>query len=310
MGDGRESLSDGIRRPGAHPRPALSHAGRVSLIRRIALSSLTRPARHAYGPGPSQVADLHVPSGDGPFPVAVLLHGGYWNTRYGKLIMRPLAGDLVRRGWAAWNVEYRRLGPGRGGGGGWPATFDDVAAGIDALAGLGDPRLDLARVTAVGHSAGGQLALWAAARPDLPAGAPGSDPAVRFTHVAALTAVADLASAGAMARMLMGGTPEEVPDRYAQADPMRRIPLGIPALLVHPIDDGVVPVRQSRRYADAALARGADVALVETATGGHRGPIDPSSEAWRVTASWLRDVAAGGPAAAPAPRAEALAPPS
>ncbi len=282
----------------------------MSLIGRIALSSLARPARHAYGTGPSQVADLHVPAGSGPFPVAVLLHGGYWNTRYGKLIMRPLAGDLVRRGWAAWNVEYRRLGPGSGGGGGWPATFDDVAAGIDALAGLDDPRLDLSRVTAVGHSAGGQLALWAAARPDLPAGAPGSGPAVRLTHVAALTAVASLASAGAMARNLMGGSPEEVPDRYAQADPMRRIPLGIPVLMVHPVDDGVVPVRQSRSYSAAASAQGADVTLVETATGGHRGPIDPGSQAWQLTAGWLRDVAALGPANPDQPRSEAVAPPT
>jgi acetyl esterase/lipase len=263
----------------------------VSLIRRIAFSTLSRPARHSYGTDVSQVADLHVPRGDGPFPVAVLMHGGYWSTRYGKLVTRPLALDLVRRGWAAWNLEYRRLGHGRGGGGGWPATFDDVAAGIDALETLRDPRLDLTRVTAVGHSAGGQLALWAAARPDLPADAPGASPAVVLTHVAALTAVTNLAAAGAMPRTLMGGTPEEVPDRYAQADPIRRLPLEIPVLLVHPRDDATVSVLQSRRYADAARAQGADVTLVEPATGGHTAPIDPSSEAWEATATWLRGVA-------------------
>ena len=107
------------------------HPQCVPLIHRIALSSLTRPARHRYGPHADQVADLHVPRGAGPFPVAVLIHGGFWQTRYGKLVMRPLAGVLVACGWAAWNLEYRRLGRGDGG---WPATIDDVAAGIDALA--------------------------------------------------------------------------------------------------------------------------------------------------------------------------------
>jgi acetyl esterase/lipase len=269
----------------------------VSLVHRIALSSLSRPARHAYGPDASQVADLHVPRGDGPFPVAVLIHGGYWQTRYGKLITRPLAGDLVARGWAAWNVEYRRLG--RGGGGGWPATFDDIAAAVDALAALGDARLDLTRVTGVGHSAGGQLALWAAGRPELPLGATGADPAVTFTHVAALAPVASLASAGRVAHALMGGTPDEVGERYDQADPMRRIPLRIPVLLVHPLDDGTVTVRQSQRYAERARAAGADVTLVQPQRGGHKAPIDPVSESWRATAAWLEAVAAREPSAGP-----------
>ena len=267
----------------------------MNLAQRIALSSLARPPRHAYGPHPAQAADLHVPRGAGPFPVAVLIHGGFWQTRYAKLIMRPLAGDLVARGWAAWNLEYRRLG--RGGGGGWPATFDDVAAGIDALAGLDDPRLDLSRVAGVGHSAGGQLALWAAARPDLPPEAPGADPVVRLSHVVALTPVASLPAAGRFGHALMGGTPEQVPDRYAQADPMQRIPLAIPVLLVHPIDDATVPVRQAQRYAERARAAGGDVRLVEPEYGGHKAPIDPPSQAWRAAAHWLQDTVARQPLA-------------
>jgi acetyl esterase/lipase len=258
----------------------------VSLAVRIALSALSRPARHSYGEDPSQVADLHLPRGDGPFPVAVLLHGGYWQTRYGKLIMRPLAADLARRGWAAWNLEYRRLGTGRGGGGGWPQTFDDVA-GIDACAGAGDGRLDLARVAAVGHSAGGQLALWAAARPELPSGAPGAGPRVRIARVAALAPVSDLAAAGATARALLGGRPEEVPERYALADPIRRAPLGVPVLVVHPADDATVPVARSRAYAAAARAGGGEVELRDRDRGGHRTPIDPGSDAWRAAAEWL-----------------------
>ena len=259
----------------------------MSLVTRIALSALARPARHAFGPDPSQVADLHVPAGPGPFPVAVLLHGGYWQPRYGKLVMRPVAADLARRGFAAWNVEYRRLGTGRGGGGGWPATFEDVAAGIDALAGLGDPRLDLERVGVVGHSAGGQLALWAAGRPGLPAGAPGTAPRVGLRVAVALAPVSDLAAAGGIARALMGGGPGDVPERYRQADPVRRVPLPLPVLLVHAADDATVSVARSREYARLAVAQGGDVALVEPPTGGHRAPIDPTTPAWAAAAEWL-----------------------
>jgi acetyl esterase/lipase len=273
------------------------------------VSALARPAHHSYGPGASQVGDLHVPRGDGPFPTAVVLHGGYWRTRYGKLVTRPLAMDLVRRGWAAWNLEYRRLGSGRGGGGGWPATFDDVAAGIDALGALADPRLDLTRLAAIGHSAGGHLALWAAGRPDLPAGVPGCAPRIRLTHVVALAPVTNLAAAGGSARALLGGTPDQVPDRFEQADPMRRPALGVPVLLVHPRDDATIPVRQSHRYADAARAHGAPVTLVEPATGGHTAPIDPASEAWRVTARWLQDEA-GRPPVPPEPGHEETAAPA
>ncbi|HEY1567871.1 MAG TPA: alpha/beta hydrolase, partial [Solirubrobacteraceae bacterium] len=119
-----------------------------------------RPERHSYGPDPSQRADLYLPDGHGPFPVAIAVHGGYWQARYTKRLEKAVAVDLTRRGLAVWNIEYRRLGNG----GGWPTTFDDVGAAVDQLAELHDPRLDLGAVTAFGHSAGGQLALWATAR--------------------------------------------------------------------------------------------------------------------------------------------------
>ena len=272
----------------------------MGLAGRVALSALTRPARHRYGDGHSQVADLHVPRGAGPFPVAVVVHGGYWQTRHGRLVTRPLAADLARRGWAAWNLEYRRLGDGRGGGGGWPQTFDDVAAGIDALAGLDDPRLDLGRVVAVGHSAGAQLALWAGARPGLPEGAPGAAPRVTVDRVVALAPVTNLASAGKVARRLLS-VPRlrDAGERLEQADPLRRVPLGLPVLLVHPRDDETIPVERSREYAAAVRAAGGEVALVEPERGGHRAPIDPRSDAWRAAAEWLED---GSPRTVPSGR--------
>lgn len=203
-----------------------------------------------------------------------MIHGGYWQARYGKVLMKAVSIDLARRGVAAWNIEYRRLGRG----GGWPATFDDVAAAIDHLAELRDPRLRLDAVTAVGHSAGGQLALWAAAR---------EEPRVRIQRVCAQAAVCNLAAAGETARELMGGGPDEVPERYARADPMRLIPLGVPVLLVHGAEDATVPVKRSRAYAKAARAAGEPVELIEPNPGGHRMHIDPRSEAWRIAAEWV-----------------------
>ncbi len=253
------------------------------LALRIARSALRRTVAHRYGTHSQQVADLHMPTRPGPHPVAVVLHGGYWQRPYGKLVMRPLCEDLAQRGWAAWNVEYRRLGRD---GGGWPQTFDDVAIAIDHLAALEEERLDLARVTAVGHSAGGQLALWAGGRPGFPAGAPGAAPGVKLQRVLALGTVCDLRLVGKVASSLLGGAPDEVPDRWALADPMRQIPLEIPVALVHAIGDETVPVKHSRQYAAAAQAAGADVTLIEPA-GGHRDPIDPASAAWRAGAAWL-----------------------
>ena len=256
----------------------------TSLVLRIARSALRNPAtRHRYGEHPRQVADLHRPVGQGPFPVVVVLHGGYWQPPYTRLIMRPLCLDLVRQGYVALNVGYRRLGKE---GGGWPQTFEDVATAIDHLDRLGDGALDLDRVTLLGHSAGGQLALWAGGRAGLPRGAVGAAPVVRAQRVLAMAAVCDLSGAGRAARELLGGDPAQVPERWAQADPMRRIPLGVPVGLVHAVDDETVSVQRSRDYAAAARAAGDEVSLTET-PGGHRDPIDPGSPAWAIAVQWL-----------------------
>lgn len=253
---------------------------------RIAWSALRRaPCQISYGEHAHQVCDLHLPAGRGRHPVAVVLHGGYWQAPYTKLIMRPLCLDLAARGYAAYNVEYRRLGRD---GGGWPQTFDDVAAAIDLLAGdrATEHRLDLDRVTLVGHSAGGQLALWAAGRRELPVGSPGAIPLVTAGRVLALAAVCDLVRAGRVAEHLLGGTAAEVPERWAQADPMRRLPLDLPVALVHGARDGTVEVQRSRDYAAAAAAAGSPVTLVET-RGDHRALIDPSTASWHAAADWL-----------------------
>jgi acetyl esterase/lipase len=204
-----------------------------------------------------------------------VIHGGFWRARYGKAVTRAVSADLARRGRAAWNIEYRRLG--RGQGGGWPATFDDVAAAIDRLAERADPRLDLDDVSLVGHSAGGQLAIWAAAR---------SDSLVTVRRVVAQSAPCDLRAADAAVELL-GGTPEEEPERYALANPMELLPVGVPILLVHGEEDATVPVIRSRNFAEAARAAGDQVTLIAPEPGGHRTHIDPRTTAWQAAADWL-----------------------
>jgi acetyl esterase/lipase len=253
---------------------------------------------HAYGPGPAQFLELSLPAGNGPAPVVVVLHGGFWRAPYGIELARPLAADLAARGWAAVAVEYRRVGTGEGGGGGWPATLEDVATALDSLADLrraGDgaaARLDLSDVTVVGHSAGGHLAAWAAGRGRLPAGAPGAAPRVGVTATVLQAGVLDLACAaeqelgnGAVAEFL-GGPPDAVPERYATADPVRLLPTGSAVLCVHGAADTTVPPEQSDRYAAAATAAG-DTVEVALVPGDHMVVIDPAGEAWRRVVDWL-----------------------
>ncbi len=164
---------------------------------------MSLPEHHPYGTARSQFGELFLPDGDGPFPVAVLIHGGFWRARHGRKQSRPLCADLAARGWAAWNVEYRRLGDG----GGFPRTLDDVAAAVDHLTEVPAHRpgaLDLSRVVAIGHSAGGHLAAWLATR---------EVARVPVTGVVAQAGVLDLRMASALAlsdgvvHELLGGTP-------------------------------------------------------------------------------------------------------
>jgi acetyl esterase/lipase len=237
--------------------------------------------RRSYGNDPSQFGELWLPDGEGPHPVAVVLHGGFWRHRYDLRLMEALCADLAGHGRAAWNVEYRRLG----GGGGWPATLDDVAAAIDRLADL-DARLDLRRVATVGHSAGGHLALWAATRerPGVPVTA-----AVGQAAVTDLAHAARLALSGGVVAELLGGPPEAVPERYAAASPIERLPAGVPVLLVHGARDDTVPVSLSRDYLRAAVAAGGACDLVVGERDGHFEHLDPASAAWGTVIRWLCD---------------------
>jgi acetyl esterase/lipase len=246
--------------------------------------------RHRYGRGASRVAELRLPDGPGPHPVCVVIHGGYWRSRWSRRTTRPLSAALTRRGWATWNIEYRRVGWGQGGG--WPATFDDVGAAIDLLVEASRGRLDLDRVAAVGHSAGGQLAMWAAARPRLQRCAPGADPRVRVGAVAALAPVTRMESGaisepGGAGYALLGGDPEEVPERYAVANPERMLPLGVPLLVVHGDADETLGLSGSRRFVERAREAGDDATLVALEGADHRIVVDPRARAWLPAAEWL-----------------------
>lgn len=234
----------------------------------------------SYGALPDQVGDLYLPAG-AILPVIVLLHGGFWRMPWGRDHIAPVARDLARRGWAVWNLEYRRVGAG----GGWPQTLEDVTAGIDHLAGLADAGygLDLTRVTVVGHSAGGHLALWSA----------GTRSRVRIAAAVGLAAVADLAFAhtldagnGAVADF-MGGAPGAFPERYRDASPAQRLPCGTRQLLLHGTWDEDVPVGISRRYARAAEAAGDAVEYIELGQARHMDFVDPASSAHAELCDWL-----------------------
>jgi acetyl esterase/lipase len=220
-----------------------------------------RRSLHRYGDDPSQVAELF--EAERPLGIAVVLHGGFWRDRYDRHLMDALCADLASRGWTAWNLEYRRLGSG----GGWPATCDDVAAGTGALAGRD--------AVAVGHSAGGHLALWAAAEGLVRA-------AVAQAAVSDLREAERLSLSGGVVADLLGDAAA-----YAEASPFERLPLGVPQLLVHGEDDAIVPVSMSREYERAARAAGDDVELLALPGVGHFEHLDPGSEAWRAVLRWL-----------------------
>jgi acetyl esterase/lipase len=213
----------------------------------------------------------------------MVIHGGCWRAYWQLDLMDELCRDLAERGIAAWNIEYRRLGQG----GGWPMSLIDVGAATDILDLLSARHaLDLSRLIAVGHSAGGHLALWVAARHRLGIGAPGSDPVVRVRSVLVLAGISDLREGFRQGTCdhavyeLLGGSPDDLPDRYAHASPAELLPLGVPQVLVHGSADEDVDPSITDRYAERARAAGDDVTELRLDGFNHFDVIDPKSPPW------------------------------
>jgi acetyl esterase/lipase len=283
-------------------RAAIAALGGCAAASLVGLTVLThseaddgdnRPVmRYTYGAGPSQFAELSLPAGSAPAPVVVIVHGGFWRTGFGVDLGRPLAADLIKRGFAAANVEYRRVGSGPAGGGGWPQTGQDVAAAVDALATEGQRltggRLDLNRVVGLGHSAGGQLVGWLGAR---------RSPVVKLCGLVSQAGVLDLVHAadagagGGAVEDFMGGSPDEKPDAYADASPVALAPLGVPSICVHGRADTVVPIDQSERFVGVARNAG-DTSALRDFDGGHFDPTSVGSPAWSLCVAALTDLAA------------------
>lgn len=250
--------------------------------------------RLTYGSEQLQFGELYVPDGAGPFPTAILIHGGFWRNPYDLTLMSGLAADLAGRGIAAWNIEYRRIGDA---GGGWPNTMLDVAQAADHVLTLGAHYpLDLEKVVTIGHSAGGQLALWLAARHRIPPDSVLAPPHTPFALAGAISqaGVANLKLSwrmhlgdGATADLL-GGDPAEVSDRYAAASPAALLPLGVPQILVHGTIDDRVPYVVSETYQQAAQAEDDDVTLITLPGIDHFALIEPASEAWAKTVEALQ----------------------
>jgi len=230
------------------------------------------PERIQYGPGKDQWGDLYLPAGKAR-GLVVAIHGGFWREQYTAEDTVDESEDLAARGFAVLNLEYRRVGDAEASGdGGWPATGEDILAGIRALQ---DTAVSGLPIVLLGHSAGGQLAAWAAGHVEV-AGVVSQAGPLAFTESASL------GIGGGAAVNFIGATPEEQPTAYAQADPLMNIPLGVPLIALHSRSDEFVPFELSAQYTSAAETAGADVRLVQV-EGGHLDLIQPGTQAYQVS---------------------------
>ena len=241
--------------------------------------------KHAYGDDLLQFGELTLPDGPGPRPVVILIHGGCWLAQYDIKHSRALANAFANEGFAVWNLEYRRVG---NPGGGWPGTFLDIANGADHLRTLAQKHpLDLSHIIASGHSAGGHFALWLAARHKIPTTSDVYRPTpIAILGVLALAPASELSKlhekgvCGQVVHKLLGGSPEEFPERYSHASPSLLAPIGArQTVLVGKRDTAWGWV--GRAYAKAARAAGDEqIHFLVAPEAGHFEVIDPKSSAW------------------------------
>ncbi|MET3290903.1 UNVERIFIED_CONTAM: acetyl esterase/lipase [Brevibacillus sp. OAP136] len=258
--------------------------------------SVGKNLRISYGENENQFGDLRLPVGNGPFPIAIVIHGGFWREKFKLDQMDSFAEALTAQGIASWNIEYRRVGQE---GGGWPGTFLDAAQASDFVRTLAnDYPLDLHRIITIGHSAGGHLALWIAARHQLPEASiiKGCDNPLQVKGAISLAGVCDLDVMHNIhqvrelkmgikdnpTRDLIGGMPQDFKDRYKEASPIALLPIGVPLALIHGSLDSNVPVGLSQQFEQAAKAAGDDVIVQIISSAEHFAIIDPNSEAWPV----------------------------
>ncbi|MGQ0626400.1 MAG: alpha/beta hydrolase family protein [Sporichthyaceae bacterium] len=250
-----------------------------------------------YGGLADHLAEVLSPPGAQVRPLVVVIHGGFWRAQYDRTHTAPQCAALAAAGYVVAALEYRRVGNG----GGWPATFLDVAAGVDALPALLDGQIDPGRTVLVGHSAGGQLALWAAGRHRLPPGAPGYRPGPPpIRGVLSLAGVADLGWAaraglgGGAVDALLAGEDAATPDaRLAAADPAQLLPTGIASVALHGAEDELVPVECAVHYVRAAIDAGDQARLRAISGVGHFELIDPGSSAWPHVVAAVADLMQG-----------------
>jgi acetyl esterase/lipase len=262
-----------------------------------AIPSLAPDATSSYGPDANQFGELRLPDGPGPHPVVVLVHGGCFKAAYATLRdLAPIGDALKQQGIATWNIEYRRLGQP---GGGWPGTYHDVAAATDHLRTLARHyHLDLRRVVFVGHSAGGHLALWAAARARVPEeSAIASRRPLRPLGAIDLAGPFDLRENIAnyhgecddpVITLMMGGTPDEVPEHYRAASAGALLPLGVPHVLIWGEHESFMPRPLAMAYVERARAAGDDAMLRIVPGAGHFEIASPHTPAWPILLSDIR----------------------
>ena len=256
--------------------------------------------RIAYGPGPAQVADLFLPKGRGPFPVVVLIHGGCYLAEYQGLAQTSgIAADLARRGYAVWNIDYRKLGEA---GAGYPGSFLDIADAVDRIRNeAGRYHLDARRVVALGHSAGGHLALWAAGRAKLPKSSPlwRADP-LSIRAVVSLGGIGDLAGQGEVfggacgqtaIPLIIGQAGRDNP--YADTSPAELLPLGVRVTMISGEFDRVMPPATGRDFVERLRKAGDSAKAMAIPGAGHFEVVMPATAAWTVVAGVVaREIAA------------------